>query len=253
MHPQIKIIFTFLILCNSILLHAQENEYYQMTDSDHAYREFRQRATTPPYGLDKVKGLIKDIQYKAHEYGDSGISALSATQFKSLSLREKFTYVMIHAEMYAQNCAIMMPLPEEHNKIFAHLLVWVDEEEWSDRQINFLRENRDSIMNFIKESTTRSGHMGVNYKAAIDIINGWEMIPFIIDYYHSKPKDKDALTLLLLLMKKGEYVDFIQSSSYKKLYDHDNSYEAFIQYNKANEDLILKRANGYYNEKKQNR
>src|SRR5690606_39473633 len=130
---------------------------------------------------------------------------------------------------YAQNCAIFMPQPDEQKKIFSHLMSWMDENQWSDRQIDFLRENRDSVMSIIKESTLRSGRMGVNYKDAVETINGWEMIPFIIDYYKSNPKDKDALTLLLLLMKKGEYVEFIQSSSYRQLYGSDYNYESYIR------------------------
>ena len=75
------------------------------------------------------------------------------------------------------------------------------------------------------------------------------MIPFIIDYYKSNSKDKDALTLLLLLMKKGEYVEFIQSSSYRQLYGSDYNYESYIRFNTANQDLVINRAMGYYREK----
>jgi len=249
MYQQLKYYLILLFVGSTLFLHAQGEHYYQMTEEDIAYREFRQRSTVPPYGLYKVRGLIKTIQFKAQEYGDAGIAALTAAQFKSLSLREKFTYSMIHPEMYAQNCAIFMPQPDEQKKIFSHLMSWMDENQWSDRQIDFLRENRDSVMSIIKESTLRSGRMGVNYKDAVETINGWEMIPFIIDYYKSNPKDKDALTLLLLLMKKGEYVEFIQSSSYRQLYGSDYNYESYIRFNTANQDLVINRAMAYYGEK----
>jgi len=92
--------------------------------------------------------------------------------------------------------------------------------------------------------------MGVNYKEAIETINGWEMIPFIIDYAKKTPKDKDALTLLLLLMKQGEYPEFVKSASFRQLYGEDSNYYSYLNYNKENEALIFKRATGYYNEKK---
>jgi len=249
MCQQLKYYLVLLFVGSTLFLHAQDEHYYQMTEEDVAYREFRQRSTVPPYGLYKIKELIKTLQYKAQEDGDAGITALTAAQFKSLSLREKFTYSLIHPEMYAQNCAIFMPQADEQKKIFSHLMSWMDENQWSDRQIDFLRENRDSVMSIIQESTLRSGHMGVNYKNAIETINGWEMIPFIIDYYKSNSKDKDALTLLLLLMKKGEYVEFIQSSSYRQLYGSDYNYESYIRFNTANQDLVINRAMGYYREK----
>lgn len=75
--------------------------------------ELRTKMTIPPYGLSKVKQLIETITFKEDPLGssDGGIEAISAAQFKALSLREKFTYVMIHAEMSQQNCAI----PEYQN------------------------------------------------------------------------------------------------------------------------------------------
>lgn len=227
----------------------EEYEQYYPTQSDEEYREERMRRTIPPYGLDKVQKLVKTIESKSFDEGDAGIGALTATQYKALSLREKFTYVMINPEMYSQNCAIFVPLPNEDKKIFGQLMSWVDESTWSDRQLNFLRENRDSVQSIIQESTRRSRKMGVNYKDAILVMNAWEMIPFLITYYKSNPRDKDALTVLLLLMKAGEFVDFLKSSSYRALYTSDYNYEKYINFNSANEKLIIERAMAYYNEK----
>lgn len=246
-----KPIISFFILISCLLSFSfgQDYEQYQPSKADEAYREARMRKTTPPYGLDKVQKLIKSIGYHAFDVGDAGISALSSEKYKTLSLREKFTYNMIHPEMDSQNCAIYIPQPNEQNKIFAHLMSWVEESAWSNRQEDFLKENRDSVMALIKESTLRSKKMGVNYKEALVLINGWEMIPFLIEYFKSNKKDKDALTVLLLLMKKGEYIEFLKSTSYKKLYGSDYNYENWINYNSANEKLIFERAMRYYKEK----
>lgn len=219
-------------------------------DLDYTYYNQRIRMTIPPYGLNKVQRLIKDVTYKPFDYGDAGISAITTQQYKGLSFPEKFTYTMIYPEVYSQNCDVYIPYKDEEKKIFAQLPSWGNESYWSERQLDFLREERDSVMELIKESTLRSKKMGVNYKEAIVVINGWEMIPFIIEYFKSNPKDKDALTVLFLLMKKGEYLDFMKSSSYHKLYGNEkNHYEGSIDYNAANEKLIFERAMGYYKEK----
>lgn len=218
---------------------------------DPAAIEMRSKMTIPPYGLDKVKALIaKIIPEEDKEMTDAGTNAISAVDFKKLSLREKFTYTMIHAELYAQNCAIPEYQTEIDKKIFGTLLDGFNESSWSQRQTDFLQENRDSIMKLIQESVARSKRMGVNYKHAIVELNGWQMIPFIIDYAKRTPKDKDALTLLLLLMKRGEYNEFVKSTSFKKLYGEQSNYYSYLNYNKENETLIFSRALNYYNEKK---
>ncbi len=218
---------------------------------DPAAIELRSKMTIPPYGLDKVKALISTIiPEEDKETTDAGINAISAVDFKKLTLREKFTYTMIHAELYAQNCAIPEYQTQIDKKIFATLLDGFNESSWSQRQTDFLQENRDSVMKLIQESVVRSKRMGVNYKHAIVEINGWQMIPFIVDYAKKTPKDKDALTLLLLLMKRGEYSEFIKSSSFKKLYGEDSNYNSYLNYNKENEALIFSRALKYYDEKK---
>ncbi|WP_262919328.1 formylglycine-generating enzyme family protein [Niabella hibiscisoli] len=216
-----------------------------------AYREFRAQVSVPPYGLSKVKALIAKIKPQSDEdNSDMGISPISKKEYEALALREKFTYTMIHPEMYAQNCAIFVPQTNEDQKIFGYLISWMDEETWSERQLQFLVQNRDSVMAIIKESVTRSKRMGVNYKDALVEINAWEMTPFLISYYKENKKDKDVLTTLMLLMKKGNYADFIKSKSYKNLYGVADNYETSMAFNKANEELTLQRALAYFNSKK---
>ncbi len=216
-----------------------------------AYREFRAQPSVPPYGLSKIKALIAKIKpLSDYDNSDIGISPLPQKDYDALSLREKFTYTMIHPEMYAQNCAIFVPQSNEDQKIFGYLISWMNEETWSDRQLQFLVQNRDSVMAIIKESVTRSKRMGVNYKDALVEINAWETIPFLISYYNGNKKDKDIITTLMLLMKKGNYADFLKSKSYKNLYGVADNYESSMAFNKANEELTLQRAQAYYYSKK---
>lgn len=246
--------FVLLIVLFSCFLKtsAQSNE-----DDGSSYRldekayELRIQMTIPPFGLTRVKKMIADVNSKEDPVNsDGGIEAISTAQFKSLSLREKFTYVMIHAELTQQNCAIPEYQNDMQNKIFGQLATGFDEASWSQRQGDFLMEKRDSVMKLIQESVGRSKRMGVNYKEAILEMNAWEMIPFITSYIKKTPQDKDALTLLMLLMKRGEYEQFMKSTSFQKLYGSESNYYSFLNYNKANEDLICERADRYYKEKK---
>ncbi|MBZ4188847.1 hypothetical protein [Niabella beijingensis] len=233
-----------------VTAYAQEGIYRQPSPEAKAHREFRQKISVPPYGLEKIKKMIPSIKDVPGDNSDEGVSALSPDAYQSLSLREKFTYTMIHPEMYAQNCSINMIHFHEHREIFGYLVSDGDEQTWSDRQLGFLRDNRDSVMALIKASATRSGRMGVNYKTAIVEMNGWEMIPYLTGFYTANKKDKDLLTVLMLLMKQGKFQPFLHSSSYKKLYGVDGNHENALDYNKANEELIISRARTYYAEQK---
>ena len=73
-----------------------------------------------------------------------------------------------------------------------------------------------------------------------------EMIPLLIKTYNINKKDHDILTVLMLLMKESEYPEFVNSSSFKKLYaDETSSYQAFLSFNSENEELIIKRASDF--------
>lgn len=217
---------------------------------DSPYRDFRSAISTPPYSLEKVKRLINDTpeqETNPNEIPDGILKALSNEVYNQLTVREKFTYTMIHPEVYSQNCTIFVPQSNEENKIFGYLISWMDEETWSDRQIKFLNDNRDSVIVLIRESVNRSKRMGVNYKDALVAIKAWEIVPFLIDYFKSHKKDKDVLTTLMLLMKDDQYDEFIKSATYKKLYGNtDADYETAINYNSQNEELIIKRARNYF-------
>lgn len=211
---------------------------------DSVYHPYRVKETMPPYGLDKVQGLIQSIQYNEEDES----KALSDSMYNLLSFQERFTYHMIHPESFSQICD-MIPMPEnEYRQIFGFLPETYNDFAWSQRQRDFLNANRDSVMALIKESVARSGHMGVNYKQAVAEINGKEMIPFLIETYKSNKKDRDILTLLMLLMRWNKYEPFASSAQYKTLYSDEYNYGSYIEYNTANEESIIKWATDFYNE-----
>lgn len=236
--------FLFLIATLfSVAVFAQGDGVWRPASKEsEAYHVYRTRPTVPPYGLAKVRALIRQLSPDEND-----TEALKTEVYNSLSLREKFTYVMIHGESYSQNCDAMPPIQEEHKKIFANLPEAFNEYAWSDRQSGFLKKNRDSVMSLMKESITRSKRVGVNFKHAMVEVNAIEMIPFIIDSYRLIKKDLDLLTVLMILMKENEYEPFIVSGSHRKLYSEDASYDAFLNFSKGNEDLIIKRAMDFYN------
>ncbi|OQP57130.1 hypothetical protein A3860_11240 [Niastella vici] len=209
--------------------------------------------TVPPYGLDTVKALIDKIKFVDDpDGGEMGTKALDANLYVGLSFNEKFTYHMIHAESYSQNCAILPVRTDEANRIYGHLPHIFGDFSWSERQLKFFTENRDAVEQLMKPLIQINKKIGGNFREAIVEMNAKELIPYLIEFYNKEKKDHYVLTVLMLLMKENKYPEFMSSTSYKKLYDfkdeqYENEYGAYLVYNKANEALIIQRATNFYN------
>ena len=209
--------------------------------------------TFPPYGLDKVKALIAKLKFvEDPEGGDMGTKAPDKKAYASLSFNEKFTYHLIHAESYSQNCDLPPQHPKTAERIYATLPDFFGEESWSERQVAFFKVNRDSVIVLLKSLIEKSPSVGGNIKEAIVEMNGTELIPTLISFYNKEKKDHFILTVLLLLMKNNNYPEFVNSTGYKKLYrepktEADYKVAFYLTYNKANEDLIIQRATNFYN------
>lgn len=239
-----KSLLFLLFLLGAFMLPAQEaGEWKEASKESQAYHESRLKLTVPPYGLQKIKKLIAGTATD-----DEDNKKLSAKIYQSLSLREQFTYHMIHAESYSQNCDVMPPVQDEQKKIFARLPDAFGDYSWSDAQVKFFSAHRDSVISLIKESIGRTGRVGLNYKQALAALNAKEIIPLLISTYAATKKDHDILTVLMLLMKENRYGPFISSASFKKLYGEEDNYQSYISFNTANEELIIKRATDFYNE-----
>lgn len=211
----------------------------------------KEELTVPPYGLEKIKALIEKIPY-AEGDGDASMEALTTKTYNSLSVKEKFTYSMVHPESYAQICDPLPAHPDEANRIYGTIPDTYGELYWSSRQIDFFKNNRAELVPLIKEVITKEHSFKSNLKDAIVEMNGTNLIPFLIDYYNKDKKDHYILTVLLQLMKNNKYPEFVNSSGYKKLYREPKTEEDFmnafyLDYNKANEELIIQRATNFYN------
>lgn len=232
-----------LVAAHSVCFAQDDYHWEQPSKESEAYHEYRMKISRPPDGLEKVMAIIATMKED-----DTENLPMPQKQYLALSLREKLTYHLIHAETYSQNCDARPPYIDEHKKIFAQLPDAFGEFSWSERQGNFLQANRDTVMALIGASIRRSGRVGLNYKKAIIEINGREMIPLLISTYNKDQKDHDILTLLMILMKNNEYEPFLTSSSYKKLYANEStSYDAYLNLNAANQALIIERATTFYN------
>jgi hypothetical protein len=242
-----KIILSLFFILFSITVFSQRPGKREPSKAGLTYNQLRVKPTVPPYGLTKITDLVKKIQSDEEEN-----RALNQKDYDALSLREKFTYHMIHAESFSQNCDYIPPPKNADTKIFAYLPDAFSEYAWSERQTKFLSSNRDSVIEFMRESMMRSKRAGINFKQAMLEINAKEMIPDIIATYRANKavKDLDMLTVMMLLMKDNEYEPYLLSGSYKKLYAEETSYQSYLNYNKANEDLIIKRAMDFYNAEK---
>jgi hypothetical protein len=243
-----KIILPLLLILISAPVFSQRPGVKQPVKENGNYHELRIKPTVPPYGLVKIKALIQKI--KTNDEDET--AGLDKKTYELLSIREKFTYTMIHAESFSQNCDAMPPIKNEDKKIFAYIADAFEEHEWSERQTTFLSSNRDSVIEFMRESMGRTKRVGVNFKKAIIEINAKEMIPDLIAVYNAATaiKDLDLLSVMMQLMKDNEYEPFLLSGSYKKMYAEDASYQSYLNYNKANADLIIKRATEFYNAEK---
>jgi hypothetical protein len=224
------------------LVTAQEIETMHPTKASREYRKYREATSEPTFSISKVKAIIKKIK---KDQDDN--RRLAEKDFNALSLEQKFTYTMIHGEDSTQNCDAPMGIVDEEKKIFSYIpSAFGDEVTWSDRQRDFLTKNRSKVIPLIKETLKLRRRAGVNLKNAILETNAVELIPDLVSIYRIHNKDHDILTVLMLLMKEGNYPEFMKSTSFTKLYGENANYKSFLQASAANQKLIIDRAMAFY-------
>jgi hypothetical protein len=242
-----KLPLLVLVISVAAVAFAQEDgPIPKPSPASRRYHDYRLARTDPTFKLTKVKAVIRKIK----EDPDMN-QRLPDKAFSALSVEEKFTYCMIHAEDFSQNCSMMMPIEQEQTKIFAFVPdAFGGEQIWSERQMSFLTKNRVKVLPLLR-STIRSHHrVGVNLKAAITHLSATELIPELISAYKRDRRDNDILTVLMTLMKEAKYKPFLASASYRKLYaDENSSYKAFLEATSANQELILSRAGAFYRDR----
>ncbi|HET6256612.1 MAG TPA: hypothetical protein VFE32_21235 [Puia sp.] len=203
--------------------------------------------TIPPFGLDKVMAAIRQMHETDTESDEGFTIALSDSVYNALTFKEKFTYNLIHGESYQQMCDPLPERPHEEARIYGQTVDYFGEFRWSDRQENFFKNNRDSVEQLMKAVIAQPAPVGMNLLDAIIVSNATGLIPNLIDAGRRDNSNHYILTTLMVLMKKNNYPEFTASTSYMKLYTGDaDTYSRYLIYNKANEDLIIRRATNFY-------
>lgn len=245
-----KFLLIILLIFNIYIAQETENKIsIDSTNIKSINQEERLKNSIPSYNLSKIEKLISKLSsmngIELNEYNDR---YLSEKDFDKLTIKEKFTYTMVYPEIKSSSEDMDSLAIYEENKIFGKLPTSVNDPRWSARQKKFLKQYRKNIQEFIRETSLKNQFMGLNFKKALLEINAIESIPFLVDFYNSTDKnDKDLLTVLMLLVKKGKYYPFVRSNVYRQLYNDDvNSQVSCIDYSDINEEYILKTAHNYY-------
>jgi len=239
-------VLSILLLLSVASLGLGQEEIVQPSQASLKYREYRYKASEPTFGLAKVKGLIKKIKRDSEDN-----LRLEKKLYNGLSTEEKFTYAMLHGEDFSQNCDVMPGIKDEEKKIFGYIPGnFGDEAMWSDRQREFLKKNRTKVIDLLRRTIKTRQRVGVNLKHTIVEINAYELIPDVIAVYNIKKVDHDILTVLMQMMKEGNYEPFIKSQSHEKLYGENSNYRGYIDASTANQKLVIERAMAFYKLKK---
>ena len=118
----------------------------------------------------------------------------------------------------------------------------------SDRQLMCLKTIRKYVMNSIKVDAELKGYLPLNYKSVIIELNAVEMIPWLVDFFKRKTKEKDGdiLTIFFNLMVVNKFPPFMKSISYQWLFVWSDRRPNSIIFNSANSKLTIERAMGLY-------
>lgn len=199
------------------------------------FQKLRERQTLPLTGVAKVRALVAKIKP-----GDEGDRALSAKAYNALSVSERFAYVALFPESFSQICDAMMPVPHPEKKLFSHIpSPFTEEYSWSERQMNFLVNQRPAVVKMLRETMKARGHCGANLKGMVWQINGKELIPDLAALYRVNRTDRDLLTLMMLMMNDAKYMPFMGSKLCEDLYGGDKYWGIAIDWKPQYEAEIL--------------
>ena len=220
--------------------HAQDVQEENVSPATKRYHELRQKETEPPFALAKVKAAIKALAGKDDE-------VIASPLWPKMSTQERFTYCMLHGELFSQNCSEMPWFVDEEKKVFSYPPPFAyGQEQWSKRQEAFLKQRRGAVVGLLRRTIRERGRVGVNLKNAIIEIKAVELIPELVTVYNRDRKDQDILSVLAVLMKEGGDKAFRASPTWHKLYGPEANYKSFIVANEANQKLMVARAMAFY-------
>ena len=210
----------------------------QTKGQDPAMKEYayRYEITKPAFGLKKIEALI-------HR------NPVPESAFRSLTVEERFTYVVLHGEVFSQGCAAFPFTSPAGHKIFARAAEGLGDppnSQWSAREIRFLLRHRGEVIDLLRETIRSRNRIGANLKMAIDEVAARELVPDMLDVFERDRKDLDILTLCLIMMKDDQYQPFLESTAYRTLYGPVSNERSSLEANRANIDAIESMARAYW-------
>ncbi len=143
---------------------------------------------------------------------------LNDTVYKKLSAKELYIYATDHPESFRQICSGYPDPPDSLMPMEANL-PGKGARSMSERQVNSLKKNRDSVIVYISECITKEGFITLDDLHNIVMLNAWETIP-VLQKISEKHQHTSAFvfTTYALLMKAKAYKPFLASRIYEALY-----------------------------------
>jgi hypothetical protein len=213
--------------------------------SDEKAWELRNYTVSTCMKSERVEGLVqktwndkkkKDSLDPKNHFFIIGNIKLSDADFQSLTPLEKFVYAHQNPESYMQVCGLY-DMAKDMSMIYANIPYLFDGDRMSERQEKSLLDNRDSTMVYLGKCLDFQSHIPLGYKKTILEINAWEFIPSILMLEDKMYKgDMEALkdpyvySVLMVLMKEGEFKDFKKTVIFKTLYSPDSGYREKMKF-----------------------
>jgi hypothetical protein len=139
---------------------------------------------------------------------EQGISS-SEIDWNEFSETEKFSYCMLFPEDYSQSCAGTPIIPGQEYYITSTFPTYASglfkgegTYQWSPRQLSFLLNNREKVIDWIISESRNENRIGQNYKSTLSLLIAKESIPEIIDIALKDIRDNDYWSLLLNICSK---------------------------------------------------
>ncbi|MCW2260145.1 MULTISPECIES: hypothetical protein [Sphingobacterium] len=170
---------------------------------------------------------------------------IAQPNFQSLSPSELFTYCMINYEWYNQNCSGRIITKEDEPQLYGTFYRKYREFVWSDRQLNALKQHRDTIFHLLRNVISKDGFIGTNSLLMMESLNFIEGIPIVLEQLDKK-ENNDLYTLLMLLMMKGDYAKFKKTTIYEDIYGPESHIRSAIDNSQENRDLIRNMAKSFF-------
>lgn len=180
---------------------------------------------------------------------------VSDSIFKTFSFKEHFIHAFCYPETFNQSCS-MFPTHEDHyNRIEPYFIMQSEGFVKSQRQRDALKQNRDSLIVLMNQCIDNSQTVKLDYLRCIVNHHLFELIPCLKRTIEKQKQIKEPylLTTLCLLMKEGQFPDFLKTGIYHNLYMKSEEetkflkrHKVYIDFTQENSDSILNLSMAYY-------